>query len=274
MGYSYSSPPQPPLSEEEKKRREEINKINAQRDKIFEEVLLELYDLKINSPNTIAVEKEKCGRPTYVLNYSSTLYCPKCGGGVQKFLENKLVRIIKSGNQIYPLYSNNNCLTYESKEVQSSKFKISQSVGILVKGEENGDGYIQMLGNKFYFTAYAKDAYNLRKEECENNPLFFLENIIRIAVDREHQQKCDDIFSFNNVGYDYYYCKNPLRNFEGEKVLKYYRCIKCHYEYHLYIPNYLYYLNILMKKKREENLKKIGNNEGENKKENQEIKNE
>ena len=115
MGYSYSSPPPAPLSEEEKKRREEINKINAQRNKVFEEILLDLYDLKINFPNTIAVEKEKCGRPTYVLNYSSTLYCPKCGGGVQKFIENKLVRIIRSGNQIYPLYSNNNCLTYESK---------------------------------------------------------------------------------------------------------------------------------------------------------------
>ena len=47
MGYSlsHSSPPQPPLSEEEKKRREEINKINAQLDKVFEEILLELYDL-------------------------------------------------------------------------------------------------------------------------------------------------------------------------------------------------------------------------------------
>ena len=274
MGYSlsHSSPPQPPLSEEEKKRREEINKINAQRDKVFEEILLELYDLKINSPNTIAVEKEKCGRPTYVLNYSSTLYCPKCGGGVQQFIENKLARIINSGNQIYPLYSNNNCLTYESKGVQSSKFKIAENVGILVKGEENGDGYIQMKGNKFYFTAYAKDVYRFSKEECENNPLNFLENIIRISVDNEHKQKCDDLFSFNS-GYDYYYCKNPLRN-SSEKVLKYYRCIKCHYEYHLYIPNYLYYLNILMKKKREENMKKIGNNEGEKEKENQEIKNE
>ena len=100
-----------------------------------------------------------------------------------------------------------------------------------------------------------------------------MENIIRISVDRKHQQKCDDIFSFKNVGYDYY-CKNPLRNFEGEKVLKYYRCIKCYYEYHLYIPNYLYYLNILMTKKREENMKKIENKEGEKEKENQEIKNE
>ena len=67
MGYSYSSPPPAPLSEEEKKRREEINKINAQRNKVFEEILLDLYDLKINFPNTIAVEKEKCGRPTMYL---------------------------------------------------------------------------------------------------------------------------------------------------------------------------------------------------------------
>ena len=38
MGYSlsHSSPPQPPLSEEENKRREEINKINAHRDKVFD----------------------------------------------------------------------------------------------------------------------------------------------------------------------------------------------------------------------------------------------
>ena len=41
MGYSYSSPPPAPLSEEEKKRREEINKINAQRNKVFEEILLD-----------------------------------------------------------------------------------------------------------------------------------------------------------------------------------------------------------------------------------------
>ena len=68
MGYVPYSPP--PLSEEELKRREENIKINAQREKVFKEMLLELYNLKNNSPNTLAVEKEKCGRPTYVKNYS------------------------------------------------------------------------------------------------------------------------------------------------------------------------------------------------------------
>ena len=145
MGINGYSPP--PLSEEEKKRREENIKINAQREKVFKEMLLELYNLKNNSPSTLAVEKEKCGRPTYVKNYSITFYCPKCGGGVQQIIENKLVKIINSGNQIYPAYSNINCLTYESDTVKSSKFKIKQSVGVLIKEEENGDGYIQMSGN-------------------------------------------------------------------------------------------------------------------------------
>ena len=264
-----STPPPPPLSEEELKRREENIKINAQREKVFKEMLLELYNLKNNSPNTLAVEKEKCGRPTYVKNYSNTFYCPKCGGGVQQFIENKLVKIINSGNQIYPAYSNNNCLTYESDAVKSSKFKIKESVGILIKEEENGDGYIQMSGNRYYFTSYAKDEYHYRKKMCEENPLSFLENIIRGCVGREDRQKCDEIFSMNsmNWGYDYYYYENPLRNFGKEKVIKYYRCVKCHFEYHLYKPNYLYYLQIFNLQKKEEK-DKSGNNEEKKEKEN------
>ena len=261
--YGYSPPP---LSEEEKKRREENIKINAQREKVFKEMLLELYNLKNNSPSTLAVEKEKCGRPTYVKNYSITFYCPKCGGGVQQFIENKLVKIINSGNQIYPAYSNINCLTYESDTVKSSKFKIKQSVGVLIKEEENGDGYIQMSGNRYYFTSYAKETYHYRKEECEKDPLFFLENIIRNSVGREDEEKCDEIFSMN-WGYDYYYYENPLRNFGKEKVIKYYRCVKCHFEYHLYKPNDLYFLQIFNLKKKEEK-DKSGNNEDKKEKEN------
>ena len=261
--YGYSPPP---LSEEEKKRREENIKINAQREKVFKEMLLELYNLKNNSPSTLAVEKEKCGRPTYVKNYSITFYCPKCGGGVQQFIENKLVKIINSGNQIYPAYSNINCLTYESDTVKSSKFKIKQSVGVLIKEEENGDGYIQMSGNRYYFTSYAKETYHYRKEQCEKDPIFFLENIIRNSVGREDEEKCDEIFSMN-WGYNYYYYENPLRNFGKEKVIKYYRCVKCHFEYHLYKPNDLYYLQIFNLKKKEEK-DKSGNNEDKKEKEN------
>lgn len=265
-----SPPPPPPPSEEEIKRREEKKKINSQREKIFEEILLQLNELKENCPNALAVEKEKCGRPTYIKNYSSTFYCPKCGGGVQQFIENKLVRIINSRNQIYPLYSDNNCLTYESDQVRNSKFKIREGVAIKIKQEENGDGYIQINGNKYYFTFYAKNLYNSFKTEYEKNPFGFLENVITITIGNEHKEKLD-IFSLNSC-YDYYYYENPLRNFSSAKVMKYYRCIKCHFEYHLYTPSYTYYLNLLKLKEKEENKEENGNNEKE--KENQEIKNE
>ena len=168
------SSPTPQLSEEEIKQREERNKIDSQRGKIFIEILKELYNLKNNSPNALAVEKEKCGRATYVKNDSSTHYCPKCGGGVQQFIENKLVKIMNYGNQIYPLYSNNHCLTYENEKEKYSKFKIKVGVAIVIKQEENGDAYIQIKGNKYYLTSDAKNMYNSSfKKEYDNNPFFF-----------------------------------------------------------------------------------------------------
>lgn len=269
MGLASSSPP--PLSEEEKQRRKEQAKIDSQRENIFKEMLLELYKLKSNTPNTLAVEKEKCGRATYVKNYSSTYYCPKCGAGVQQFIENKLVKILNCGNQIYPLYSNNHCLTYENEKEKYSKFKIQNGVSIGIKQEENGDSYISIKGNKYYLTSEAKVLYNFRKNENDKNPFFFLEIIIgnNIAIKYKLNEEFKEVFH-SKWGYDYYYYENPLRNYGSEKVIKYYRCVKCHLEYHLYTPDISYYLNFLKLKEVEENKEEVEKKE----KENNEIKNE
>ena len=80
MGLFYPSSPSP-----EEKRKKEIYelhcRINYQREKEFENLLLELYEIKENFPNTIINEKD-CGRPVYNMKYLSKNYCPKCGGGV------------------------------------------------------------------------------------------------------------------------------------------------------------------------------------------------
>lgn len=61
-----------------------------------------------------------------------------------------------------------------------------------------------------------------------------------------------------------------MRNYGSEKVIKYYRCVKCHLEYHLYTPDISYYLNFLKLKEVEENKEEVEKKE----KENNEIKNE
>ena len=273
IGSSSSEPPQPPLSEEEKQRIEEKKKVDSQRANIFAEMLKELYRIKNNTPNELAVEKEKCGRATYVFNYSCAYNCPKCGGGVQQFIENKLVKVINSGNQIYPLYSNNHCIANENIKDTYSKLKIKDSIGILIKQEENGDCYIQINGKRYYMPSYIKDMYIGRKKEYDKSSLFFLEVAISNMIGRDLQIEFKEIFHSNTYGhYEYYHCESPYRNNEGTKVMKYYRCIKCHFEYHLYIPSYLYYFNFLKLKEKEENKEESG--EKEKAKENQEIKNE
>lgn len=273
MGIGYSPPP--PLSEEEQKRRNELNKINSQRVNAFMDLLKELYELKNNTQSELAVEKEKCGRATYTKNYSSTYSCPKCGGGVQQFIENKMVKVFNSRNQIYPIYSNNNCLTNENQQLAYSKFKISLGAVISTKQEENGEVYVKIYKNKYYLPAGIKELYNVNKAEYESNPFFALEVIISNLVSRDLRQKYNEIFHTSS-GYDYYYYENPLRNYERTKLMKYYRCIKCHLEYHLYTPNYPYYLKFLKVKeeiqeeKKEENKEESGKKENEN----QEIKNE
>ena len=73
MGLSYSPSP------EEKRQREiyELHcQINAQREKEFENLFLELYEIKENFPNTLITEKKDCGRPVYIKNNLSANYCP------------------------------------------------------------------------------------------------------------------------------------------------------------------------------------------------------
>ena len=277
IGSSSSEPPQPPLSEEEKQRINERNKIDSQRANIFAEMLKELYRIKNNTPNELAVEKEKCGRATYVFNYSCAYNCPKCGGGVQQFIENKLVKVINSGNQIYPLYSNNHCIANENIKDTYSKLKIKDSIGILIKQEENGDYYIQINGKRYYLPSYIKDMYIGRKEENDKNKIFFLEVAISNMIGNDLQKEFKEIFHSNSFGqYQYYYCENPYRKNEELKVMMYYRCIKCHFEYHLYKPSNLYFFNFLNLKEKEENKEESGEKENkqEQEKENQEIKNE
>ena len=275
IGSPSPQPSQPPLSEEEKKRIEEKKKIDSQRANIFREMLKELYRIKDNIPIELAVEKEKCGRATYVKNYSCTYYCPKCGGGVQQFIENKLVKVINSRNQIYPLYSNNNCLTYENEKDKNSKLKIKDYLSISIKQEENGECYFKINGNKYYMSSYIKDMYIGRKKENDKYPYNFLEIAICNIIGGDLKKEFDEIFHSNWCGtYDYYYCENPYRNNERTKVMKYYRCIKCHFEYHLYMPSNFYYFNFLKLKEKEENKEESGENKQEQEQENQEIKNE
>ena len=167
-------------------------------------MLKELQKIKSNIPNTLAVEKEKCGRATYVKNSSSTYYCPKCGGGVQQFIENKLIKVINTGNKIYPLYSNNHCLTNENQKESYSKFKIKGGVGILTKQEENGECYIQINGNRCYLPSYIKDIYISHKEENDKYPYSFLKIAISNIIWNELKEEYNEIFN-SEWGYDYYY---------------------------------------------------------------------
>ena len=86
MGLDSPSPEELQRQKEREEENKRLSKISAQRFKIFENTLIELYEMKQNYPNTVLVEKEKCGRPTYILNSTSSNYCPKCGSGVQKFI--------------------------------------------------------------------------------------------------------------------------------------------------------------------------------------------
>ena len=241
MGLSYSPSP-------EEKRKQELyelhERINYQREKEFQKLLLELYEIKENFPKTIISEKKDCGRPTYIMKEESRNYCPECGGGVQRFIENKVVKILNIQNKIYPLYSDLTCLKTTKKPSKPFCLKKAE---VEILSDEKGEYYFFVNGNKYYFTDYATYWY---KNKSSQDPLFFLYSVIT-----EHNHSNQEELQFiENYGYEFYEYQNPLRNHDTKKALIYYRCVKCHLEYHLYTPFFDCYLYKL-KTKGEEKVK-------------------
>ena len=62
--------------------------------------------------------------------------------------------------------------------------------------------------------------------------------------------------SLKNVGYELYGYKNPLKNYQIEYTLKYYKCIKCYLEYHLFTPSLYIYIHLKIVKDKEKRKKK------------------
>ena len=254
-----ASPEKQKLSEEKELERQHLEKMNLQYKKIFENILLELYDMKEHFPNTIFIEKEKCGRPTYVSNSTLSLYCPKCGGGVQKFIENKLIKIMKIQNKIYPLYSNYICADTKCSTVVPN---------IEVKSEENGKKYFEIYKKKYYFTS---DAELYWRDSNSQDPYFYFELVLKEFGFTKHHEEAKSLEGYS--GYNLYRYENPLRNHDVKEVMIYYRCIKCYLEYHLYTPHYLYYLRTLfLKEKEKENAENDKNINVDNEKKEEEKK--
>lgn len=254
MGLSYSPSP------EEKRQREiyELHcQINAQREKEFENLFLELYEIKENFPNTLITEKKDCGRPVYIKNNLSANYCPKCGGGVQLFIENKVVKVLNIQNKIYPLYSD---LTCEKTTKVTRPFPLKKAkVEILC--DEKGEYYFFVKGNKYYFSDYATHWY---KSDSSKDPICFLYTVL---IEHNYVIHKEELEFMENYGSEYYEYPNPLRNHDTKKALIYYRCVKCHLEYHLYTPFYDCYLNnikIKGEEKGKEDIKdaNLGNEKG------------
>ena len=275
MGLSYSPSPEEIRQREIDQLKEQIN---YQREQVYKNLLLELYEIKDNCPNTLVVEKEDCGRPTYIMNNNSKYYCPKCGGGVQLFIENKLVKVLNIRNKIYPLYSDYACFK-NPKPILLNK---SNKPTVEILSDEKGEKYFFVNGNKYYLTAHAIFEYGDKiTQEYASSYLWF------IISDHNYRNREERDF-VGNYGYDFYEYQNPLRNNDSKSALKYYRCVKCHLEYHLYSPYYSYYLKYIKSKGEEkdkedikdenlgnENKKELGkdvNANNENGNENQEKK--
>ena len=224
----------------------------------FVDLFLELVKSRDNYPETVLVEKDHCGRPTYLSNESLRSYCPKCSGCVQLFIENKLVKIIKDQNKIYPVYSEESCLLHQDDNPAFSKLKQfnNPEVSTEVKTDDKGNYYFYVLGKKLYLSPLFTTFY-------KRNPFFSLAYFMSYACQCKSNEQSNKYpffnsriikelnqFNIDNIDYpkyDVYKASNPLDGFEVQNVLIYYRCIKCHFEYHLYLPRLFYFFNYLKK---------------------------
>ena len=232
-------------------------------EKSFLDLFLELIKTRENFPITIAVPKDHCGRPTYLVKGSLRSHCPKCSGPFQLFIENKLIKIIERENIIYPLYSKESCYIHTDDNPATSKLDDfnNPEVSTKVKTDENGKHYFDVFGKKLYLSTnltqlYEKNNYldlrYFKKYVCEGR------NAEQFRLGYFSSHRIDDLNRFNidNIEYslhDYYNSLNPLKNFQREKVLIYYRCIKCHLEYHLFLPKFFYYLSFIKKSEESKN---------------------
>ena len=268
-----SSSPSPEELQRQKEIRENNNRISAERFKVFENTLLELYEMKNNYPNTLLKEKDKCGRVTYIANSSSRSFCPKCGYRVQKFIENKLIKITRVNNEIHPLYSCNSCVT-DGKYMKVIVRNLDEAK-IELKTDEKGEKYFDVDGKRYDLYQFATEL--LRYTHYVEKPNYFFETLL---LDENRRAHPEEVESLRNYGYEFYQYRNASTKYSLEKALKYYRCVKCRLEYHLFEPSFLTLLHFkILKDKEKEKEKEKGENnvetkEMEKEKENQETKNE
>ena len=263
MGASSPSPEELQRQKEIEENNKRLAKISEQRFKVFENTLLELYKLKNNYPNTLLKEEEKCGRATYIANSSSRSFCPKCGYGVQKFIENKLIKVTRFNNKICPSYSCNSCVS-DGKHINVI-VKNLEVAKIVLKTDENDEKYFDVDGKRYYLY---QNAHELMKifEDFNERPYAFFQHLLLDENSRKYSEEAE---SLREYGYELYKYRNPSKNNSLEDALKYYRCIKCHLEYHLYEPSCFSLLRFKIIKDNEKEKEK-----GENNVENKEMENE
>ena len=133
------------------------------------------------------------------------------------------------------------------KAIKAFLFKKAE---VEILSDEKGEYYFFVNGNKYYFTDYATFWY---KNKSSIDPLCFLNSVI---IEHNHSNQ-EELQFIDNYGYEFYEYQNPLRNHDTKKALIYYRCVKCHLEYHLYTPFFDCYLNNLKIKGDEKNKEDI-----------------
>ena len=225
---------------------------NDKYEKNFLDIYEKLEKISNNHPPVQLIEKGVCDRPSYLYNDSLANYCPKCGAGVQLFIENKLIKIFFIRNKLYKIYSSNSCANKNNRIKLGTDYR-----NIETSKDENGKLFYEIGKQKLYLSP--------RLEDCvkgSTGKFYFIHAMEQVLGRYRKKNFYDNLYSFKYVEYEY---ENPLQNFQINDALIYYRCIKCHLEYHLIKYSILYFMkdyieqeekNQIQKEKTDENVEK------------------
>ena len=239
-----------------RKEREVTEAEDNRLEGLFIKLYKDLAEIAQTAPSRLYIRNGPCGLPFYAGGPLLCTNCPVCNAGVQKFIENKLIKIMNIGNKIYPVYSTKSCInaSIKNKEIVNDIYKY----GPLCQTDENGKKYFEIAGKKLYCPSYVPDRVSFFFKESKDK--FSLTRALDLIVPYRNK----DTILYDTSPSTYYY-KNPLRNFSPEKTLIIFKCTLCQLEYHAIKNTLLCYFDIYeeQERKKQEEAEKIAKEEAE-----------